>query len=1839
MTVQAHDRWLSSGAEVLIEDIEQDPTAFHCDVLIIGSGYGGAVAAARLAGATSEASGEAIRVYVLERGNEYLPGEFPGTFAEMPGHVRFSKQDGSPARGRPTGLFDLRLGNVNVVLGNGLGGGSLINAAVMEEPSADAFMDPHWPKDFRVGALENGYRAAKTMLAPEQMPGSVPKLDSLLRAGHQMVAYERRKAWLAIDFGGGTTPAGVDMHACLRCGDCVTGCNHRAKKSLDTNYLALAQANGARLFCGATAHRLMTVPNGYAVDFFLTDTAKTRADRDRPYTVRARHVILAAGALGSTEFLLRSQSAGLPIRADGLGTRFSTNGDLIAVAHRQNRPAHASAMESEPPKDRDVGPTITGLLRKATTGLPIVIEEFGIPAPLRRLFGEVVTTMDALHSLPEFDGTTHDEHAGGIDPMAVNDHALDHTSVYGMMGDDGAQGKIALAANDDLLTDGRTRIDWGNVAQAAVFEQQMAALREAHRGLGGLGGRVLPNPLWKPLPELGELGDLRLGATTVHPLGGCPMSEPGGDGVVDSHGRVYAETGSASTYVDGLAVLDGSIVPTSLGINPALTIAALAERALPVLAKSWKLRLRGSTVLQPVPRPARRDRSQASPPKPTSVTIVERLCGDIVIDKTPFALEADVAFAPADIQDLRHLRRRLVQPSVELRLTTADGKSTTMRCEGTVSLLPREASLPRQRVRRVKDLVRDKVKAALDFDLNETICTRTLLRRLASHFGEVRLLRYTWTVVAASPLAPLQPGQTLELTKRLELIAGDRGNPWRQLSEGELQLHGRGSLGHMAHLGRLHVDLDYFVEQMKPLLTISKQQDAPNALGDLAELALWLLRVILRIHLVNFLPPPLPDQPKSDGRKPGKVGAVIPDVSDVHDAPNPAPAPAPAPAPTPGGSEPPPRCQLAHYTPEMPESPDAALRPVLLIHGYGASGSTFAHPSIPRNLVQTLLEARRHVWVLDLRTSIGLEQRTYWPFEEVAKLDIPAAIAQVRRDSKDARVDVVAHCIGSAMFCVESLRNRTLHESIGAVVLSQVGPLLRASPMNRFRGYLASYLQQFIGVEQFDVAAERSPATFLVDAVLTTFPYPDGDGDAHANPTVDASEFAAVRHRADGIFGQTMRLKNIGPKTLRSLADIYGWVTVKGLAQVSHFAREQLLTDAEGMNTVVTQESLARQFAFPVLLVHGRQNAVFDWKGAWDSFVLLRGVFSKKKDWREQPPTTPGDLLRFSTSRRQQLMVLAEYGHQDCLIGENAGRDIFPGIVRFLDEFKNLAAPVTQDEPPEYRAEWPWRGPVLGRADRKGAGAAARLRCRIAIAPSPARANSLAVFYVPAKRVASDWNFSFDKMVGESTTNDKLRAEALQVLLRPDRLADYDGFAVVTLHNDLPDQRSIDVAMWKIVDGPFDLPAMGPDDPEIERKVRDRLTVRPDPVQGSLDAKNIDAAVVRLDPAWIGAAMLPFDQATVLSFAIASCQYPPGLLDGDPAQASCKRLVDHIDAAAPDRRPQLLLLVGDQVYVDERAGLYQAGVDDVNRAYVQGFGLQAWRALTRRLPTYPMLDDHEVEDGWEPRPTTTDLEREALHAYRSNQHTWQGEGLANGSLSYGLAAGGFPFLMLDTRSLRQPRALRASAKAKPVAEALINKAFDAVQLKALLANVPGDQPLFIASSVAMLPLQRRAVFGATAECVELDDWNGYPRSQFDLLELLRDAPTRQVILLSGDRHMSSVSSLSMQGAHGTVEVISIVSSGLYAPWPFANAVPEDFWLDGPVTLRLGQRQIDGHVTTIAKGTTDGFATVRIAKEEDESKGWTLEVALDLAGGRTVCKRQLGIDGLHASWEVDTSLAP
>src|SRR5690348_8290088 len=159
--------WLSKGAELLVERCAGGAPLY--DVVIVGSGYGGAVAAARLAGARDARSGRPLSVCLLGRGRERVPGRFPNSFSELPGEVRFSRFDEPQARGTSDALFDVRIGKeVSVLLASGLGGGSLVNAGVAAMPEPDVFQ-AGWPSEIREqfadrAAMRRAYERASEKL-------------------------------------------------------------------------------------------------------------------------------------------------------------------------------------------------------------------------------------------------------------------------------------------------------------------------------------------------------------------------------------------------------------------------------------------------------------------------------------------------------------------------------------------------------------------------------------------------------------------------------------------------------------------------------------------------------------------------------------------------------------------------------------------------------------------------------------------------------------------------------------------------------------------------------------------------------------------------------------------------------------------------------------------------------------------------------------------------------------------------------------------------------------------------------------------------------------------------------------------------------------------------------------------------------------------------------------------------------------------------------------------------------------------------------------------------------------------------------------------------------------------------------------------------------------------------------------------------------------------------------------------------------------------------------------------------------------------------------------------
>jgi len=528
--------------------------AAEYDVVVIGSGYGGAVMAARLA--------PGRRLAVLERGREWPPADFPSSMIDVLGQFRGALT--------PFGLFDYRLGQtMDVLVGSGLGGTSLINANVVAEADRDAFNA--WPTKIRQDVANGvfaGYEArVKQMLAADQ----VIETDALrkhwfhrsttLARTRQGVATRSVPMPIAVNlrkYNNVPNAQGVKQPPCSRCGDCVTGCRTGAKNTLDVNYLPLARAGGAEIFTRIEVDWLEHLPDGrWRVHTITRPDGITSVHGE----VIAGSVVLAAGTLGSTQVLLRSRAQGLAV-SPTLGTRFSGNGDLIALGYNTSVQTNVMGFGTSAPLsgEAQVGPTITiGADYRAQQPLAqrYLIEDAAVPRAL----------VDAVRlALPLSAGIFTDFPAAQRVARDLlysrTDGALNHSMVYLGIGHDSASGRIQLDAW------GNAQVVWPNVMQEP-FVARLKAEMERHALV--FGGRYVDYPRTSPIFG-GAL-------TSVHPLGGCPMGEQGDGGVVNADGQVFdARVGGVAVY-SNLRVVDGSIAPASIGVNPLLTIAALAERA------------------------------------------------------------------------------------------------------------------------------------------------------------------------------------------------------------------------------------------------------------------------------------------------------------------------------------------------------------------------------------------------------------------------------------------------------------------------------------------------------------------------------------------------------------------------------------------------------------------------------------------------------------------------------------------------------------------------------------------------------------------------------------------------------------------------------------------------------------------------------------------------------------------------------------------------------------------------------------------------------------------------------------------------------------------------------------------------------------------------------------------------------------------------------------------------------------------------------------------------------------------------------------------------------------
>jgi cholesterol oxidase len=508
------------------------------DAIVVGSGFGGGIAACRMAEAGAS-------VCVLERGRRFGRDDFverPEQAAELLWH----------RSANPGGMYDVRLmRDIVVITAAGVGGGSLVYANVQLRAPAAVF-ETGWPAAITRPGLDPWYDKTEEALDPQTTPDT-PALDKV-RAFAAAGAHAGKDAIrlpLAVHFGAARANpfSGLPQGGCENLGRCDIGCPVHAKNTVDITYLARAEQHGAEIrpLHLVTAIEPPRAPGGHWRLSF------EHLGEGRDGSVEAPLVILAAGTLGTPRLLLTNRRR-LPGLSPALGTRFSGNGDALGLAFDPQAPDVRAVRN-------DVGPVMTSAL-DYTADRHLIAADGGLPPGFEGILDVargvsvidgwrrwLVRARDALVHLGLSDQSLHPRELA-LQPRHSNANSL----ILLMIGRDAADGRMRLTP---LLR--RLDIRWDQAASAALFADLERTFRD-------VAAAAQATPYFAL--EAGPLSKF----TTVHPLGGCPMAEDPARGVVDDVGRVHGHP--------GLRVLDGSIVPTALGVNPSKTIAALAERGV-----------------------------------------------------------------------------------------------------------------------------------------------------------------------------------------------------------------------------------------------------------------------------------------------------------------------------------------------------------------------------------------------------------------------------------------------------------------------------------------------------------------------------------------------------------------------------------------------------------------------------------------------------------------------------------------------------------------------------------------------------------------------------------------------------------------------------------------------------------------------------------------------------------------------------------------------------------------------------------------------------------------------------------------------------------------------------------------------------------------------------------------------------------------------------------------------------------------------------------------------------------------------------------------------------------
>ncbi|KAL7625697.1 hypothetical protein AAE478_004918 [Parahypoxylon ruwenzoriense] len=1211
------------------------------DCVVIGSGYGGGVAASRMARA-----GESV--CLLERGKERWPGEYPEGTGDALGQLHYSGEfapgwlprkivDG----GDPTGMFHMIFGNgQNAIVCNGLGGTSLMNANVYLEADKDTLQLEAWPVEIRGNpdCLDPYYEKAAEVLEPEPYPEDwprLPKLDLLQKQATYMNMEDKfRRVKQTTRFRNGPNSCGVEMSPSALTGQDTTGLNDGSKNTTLVTYLADAWNWGADMFCESEVRYITKAPDnqtGYIVYFAWHGRNrghfKANLHGDLMWVHARKAVFLGAGAIGTTEILLRSRNMGLEL-SEKIGRNMSGNGDILGFGYNVDHEVNAMGKPFPSPY-HPIGPCITGIIdNRAGHDNPLdgyVIEEGTMPGALAPFLQAM------LELLP---GSVEPTGEGLVDKVKANlarvgsallgpyfrKGAIERTQVYLIMSHDSNQAYLALKDDKPVL-------EFIGVGRSDHVKYLNQVLEKATKAVGGT---FVRNPFYALMGQQ---------QVTVHPIGGAYMARDGtgSTGVTNHRGEVFAGPGKETH--PGLIVTDAAAIPTALGANPFATITALAERSVDLYAKDMGLEIKtmknGILDLFGSPQYPHHHRHYGWKEH------IEDTQESAKINSAKSAITAarrmnDAGFGFTEVMSgYIHRDKGLKRDNVDtyvLAARTAKSLSETARFFLSVQSFNIRSIVhdPNHRALLTGTFVCPTIEGSPfmvqrgDFNLflldRKAPGTRNLTYDFDMRGINGRKLHFHGYKVVDSSVA-LSPFHFWKSTSTLYVTITEAvPESERRCSDADES----GLLGEIVAKGIMRIQpADFLSEVMTLTPTGSSLLQKVMSAGNFLT---FFTRKSMSLLLAPLTPLQYPSQTYT-----GFVNNTIPTKSFKIRARDGV---------------------VTSLHMWEPTNPTVEPKNLFMIPGASVDHQIYALPTIRYNAVNYFRRAGYRVFVPVHRIGMLMVAQNDWTTFDT-RLDLRACLEKIRNDFSEPGKDpeptyTIAHCMGSVALSTGLLDGTIPASWIKGLTCSQVfmNPIWHTMNMIKIMALPipADRLYRFLAGDWFSFSTGKNDS-LLQKAFNELLRFmPDERKELCNN---------ASCHRCTLALGRCWNHRNLNEATHRQIDRFFGGASMT----LMHLLMKQgvaggVMGNGPLYERLDTPDNIRRLKGIPIMLFVGRDNAVLSPESTERTYEILTDTFGT------------GDDVNGVQYRRR---VVPDYGHLDCWMGRNAWKDVYPFVREEVD--------------------------------------------------------------------------------------------------------------------------------------------------------------------------------------------------------------------------------------------------------------------------------------------------------------------------------------------------------------------------------------------------------------------------------------------------------------------------------------------------------------------------------------------------------------------------------------------